>query len=137
LTAHNRKLTTVTFSLDGTEYQAQLKSWTMNNNTDDATVFFVYSPGDEFAEPADPSWSLDVSFYADWRSGGVGDFLMAHDEEDVALVLDHHPDIPGEHVRWSGTIHLKAPNVGGDVRDTETIDTTLTFVGKPLYERIG
>lgn len=137
MTAHNRKLSKVTFSLDGIEYQAQLQSWTMNNNTDDASVFYVFEPGEEFAEAADPSWSLDCTFYADWRSDGIGDFLMAHDEEDVALVLDHHPDIPGEHVRWSGTIHLKAPSVGGDVRTTEQIQTTLTFVGKPAYERVG
>ena len=137
MTAHNRKLTKVTFTLDGTAYQAQLKSWTMNNNTDDATVFYVFEPGEEFAEPADPSWSLDCSFYADWRSDGISDFLMAHDEEDVALVLDHHPDITGEHVRWAGTIHLKAPNVGGDVRATEELSTTLTFVGKPVYSRVG
>ena len=137
MTAHNRKLTQITFSLDGTEYQAQVKSWTLNNNTDDAEIFYVFEPGEEFAEAADASWSLDVTMYADWRAGGIGDFLMAHDETDVAVVLDHHPDIPGEHVRWSGTIHLKAPNVGGDVRTTEEIDTTLTFVGKPTYERIG
>jgi len=137
VTAHNRKLTEVNLTLDGTDYSAQLKSMTLNNNTDDAEVFFVFQPGEEFAESADPSWSLDVSFYADWRAGGIGDFLMAHDETDVAVVLDHHPDIPGEHVRWSGTVHLKAPNIGGDVRTTEAIDTTLTFVGKPVYERIG
>lgn len=137
MTAHNRKLTKITFSLDGTEYQAQLKSWTLNNNTDDAAVFYVYEPGEEFAEAADPSWSMDISGYADWRSDGLADFLMAHDEEDVAFVLDHHPDIPGEHVRWAGTFHLKAPNVGGDVRTTEEVNTTLTCVGKPLYSRVG
>lgn len=136
MTAHNRKLTHIIFSLDGTEYQAQVKTWTMNNNTDDATVFYVFQPGEEFAEPADPSWSLDVGFYADWRSDGIADFLMAHDEEDVDVVLDHHPDVPGEHVRWTGVIHLKAPNVGGDVRTTEEISTTLTFVGKPVYSRV-
>ena len=137
MTAHNRKLTQITFSLDGTEYQAQVKSWTLNNNTDDAEIFYVFEPGEEFAEEADASWSLDLTMYADWRAGGIGDFLMSHDETDVAVVLDHHPDIVGEHVRWSGTVHLKAPNVGGDVRTTEEIDTTLTFVGKPTYARIG
>lgn len=137
MTAHNRKLTKVTFSLDGTQYQAQLKSWTMNNNTDDAEVFYVYEPGEEFAEAADPAWSIDCSFYADWRSDGIADFLVAHDEEDVAFVLDHHPDIVGEHVRWTGTIHLKAPSFGGDVRTTEELNTTLTFVGKPVYSRVG
>lgn len=137
MTAHNRKLTRIIFSLDGIQYQAQVQSWTMNNNTDDAEVFYVFEPGEEFAEPADPSWSLDVTFYADWRSDGIADFLMAHDEEDVDLILDHHPGVPGEHVRWTGTIHLKAPNVGGDVRTTEQISTTLTFVGKPVYSRVG
>jgi hypothetical protein len=89
--AHNRKLTHVILTLDGTEFQSQLKSVTWNNNTDDATIFFVFEPGEEFAEAADPSWSLDVSFYADWRAGGIADFLYSHDEEDVAYVLDHLP----------------------------------------------
>lgn len=136
MTAHNRKLTTLVFNLGGTEYQAQLSSWTLNNNTKDATVFYVFSPGDEFAEPADPDWSMDVTFYADWRQDGIADFLMAHNEEDVAFTLDHHPDLPGEHVRWTGTFHLKAPSVGGDIRTTEAIKTTLTCVGVPVYSHL-
>ena len=43
----------------------------------------------------------------------------------------------GEHVRLPGTIPLKAPSFGGDVRATEEINTTLTFVGKPVYSRVG
>src|SRR5258706_5028341 len=136
MVAQNRKLTQITFSLEDTEYQAQLSSLTLNNNTNDATVFYVFEPGEEFAEPADPSWSMDVSFYADWRSDGIADFLMAHDEEDVAFVLDHHPDIPGEHVRRAGTFHLQAPNEGGDGRTPEAISTTLTFVGEHVYSRV-
>lgn len=135
MTAHNRKLKTITFDLGGTEFQGQLNNWKMNNNTPDAEIFYVYAEGEEFAEDADAAWSLDMTFYSDWRSGGISDYLMSNDEEDVTFQLDHHPGFPAEHVRWTGTLHIKAPNVGGEVRTTETTEVTFQCVGKPLYSR--
>lgn len=136
MAAHNRKLKKITFDLDGTEYQKQISSWTLNNNTGDPEIFYVFEPGEEFAEAADDDWSLDVTFYADWTADGLSDFLMAHDNEDVPFTLDHHPDIPGEHVRWSGIVHIKAGGAGGDANATESTSTTFACVGKPVYSRV-
>jgi hypothetical protein len=134
--AHNRKLKTIVFDLGGTEFQVQLSNWKMNNNTPDAEIFHTYGGDDSsFAEDADPAWSLDCTFYADWRSGGISDYLMLNDEEDITFQLDHYPDIPAEHVRWAGTLHIKAPNVGGEVRTTEITEVTFQCVGKPVYSR--
>ncbi len=78
-----------------------------------------------------------MTFYSDWRSGGISDYLQENDEVQVSFQLDHHPDIVGEHVRWTGDVKIKAPTVGGDVRTTETTAVTLQCVGKPEYERVG
>ncbi|MHA6626885.1 hypothetical protein ACU61A_15730 [Pseudonocardia sichuanensis] len=134
--AHNRKLKQVTFDLGGTPFQVQLRNWTMNNGTADATIFHTYG-GDasSFAEDAEPAWSLACDFYADWRADGISDYLMVNDETDVTFQLDHHPDVVGEHVRWAGVLHIKAPNVGGEVRTTEITSVTFQCVGKPAYSR--
>jgi hypothetical protein len=46
--------------IGGTEFQAQLQSWTLNDNTDDPETFFVYEPGEEFVEQPDPAYSLGL-----------------------------------------------------------------------------
>lgn len=135
MTAHNRKLKVVTFDLGGTEYQAQVSTWNLENNTDDPAIVYVFAENEEFAEDADESYALSMTFFSDWRSAGISDFLWANDGTDRAFQLDHHPDIPAEHVRWAGTVRIKAPNVGGDVRTTEVTEVTLQCVGKPVYSR--
>ena len=55
---------------------------------------------------------------------------------DVTFQLDHHPDIPSEHVRWTGTLHIKAGGAGGDANATESTSTTFACVGKPAYSRV-
>lgn len=136
MTAHNRKLKVITFDLAGTEFQGQCTNWNLNNNTPDGEQFFVFAEGEEFREEADPDWSLTMTFFSDWRSGGISDYLQENDEQQVSFQLDHHPDIVGEHVRWTGSVKIKAPTVGGDVRTTETTTVTLQCVGKPAYVRV-
>lgn len=135
MTAHNRKLKVITLDVGGTAFEAQVASWTLTNATDDPTLVYVFAEGEEFAEDADPSYTLDVTFFADWRANGISDYLWSHDGQDVTFQLDHHPDIPAEHVRWTGTLHVKAPNVGGDVRTTEQTQVTFQCVGTPVYSR--
>lgn len=135
MTAHNRKLKNLTLGIGGNEFQIQLREWIMENNTDDAETFYVYVEGQEFAETPEPSYSLNCTFYADWRSAGISDYLWLNKGTNVPFQVDHHPDIPGEHVRWTGTLHVKAPNVGGEVRTTEITEATFQVVGEPVYSR--
>ncbi len=138
MAVNHRKLKLITFFLGGNQYQTQLREWNLNNDTDDPEQFHTYGgEGESFAEPADASWQLELSFYADWRSDGISDFLTAHDGETLPFVIDHHPDIVGEHTRRGGDVLIKAPSVGGEVRTTELTDTTLAVIGTPSYERIG
>jgi len=133
---HQRRLKEVTFNVDGVEFQCQLSSWTLTNNTQEGETQYTYCPDGSFVEDTDPQWVLDLRFYSDWRSAGISDFLWANAGETVAFILDHHPDIAGEHVRWTGNVKLRQPSVGGDVRTTEVTQVTLSVVGEPTYERV-
>ena len=138
MAVNHRKLKLITFFLGGNQYQTQLREWNLNNDTDDPEQFHTYGgEGESFAEPADASWQLELTFYADWRSDGISDFLTAHDGETLEFQIDHHPDIVGEHTRRAGNVLIKAPSVGGEVRTTELTETTLAVIGEPTYERIG
>lgn len=135
MTLHNRKLKVITFDLGGTEFQCQLSTWQMVNNTPNGEKLYTYCPDGEAEEETDADWQLELTFFSDWRSGGISDYLTLNDGQVVAFQLDHHEQIIGEHVRWNGQVTLKAPNVGGDVRTTETTQTTLRCLGKPVYSR--
>lgn len=134
---HQRRIKIIEFSLDGTQFECQVRSWTINNNTDDGEVIYTQCPDGEGREDADPDFSLDLTFLADWRESGVSDFLWSNDGEEVDFVLDHHPDIPAEHVQWTGTVKLRAPNTGGEARATEETTVTLPLIGEPVYARVG
>lgn len=133
MTAHNRKLKAITFELDGDEYQAQVTSWKVNNNTEDGGKVFTFALDGEFREDTDDDYSLDLTFVADWREVGISRYLVEHDKETVAFSLSHHPTITEENVVWSGNLVVKAPSVGGDVRTTEMTEVTLLIVGKPTF----
>jgi hypothetical protein len=135
MAAHNRKLKVVEFSIDGEQFECQLTDWKIVNNTEDGERMYTFCPDGEFREETDPDYALELKFFSDWRSDGVSDWLTLHDQETVGFVLDHHYDIPAEHVRWAGDVKIKAPSVGGEARTTELTETTLQCVGKPAYTR--
>jgi hypothetical protein len=134
---HQHRLKIVTFTLAGVDFSCQLNSWTLNNNTVDGVKTFTYCPDSEFRTETDNDYSLTMKFYSDWRSGGISDYLWNNSRAIAAFVLDHHPDLVGEHVRWSGNCVIKAPTVGGDVRTTEETSQTLLILGLPIFARIG
>lgn len=141
---HQHRLKVITFTLAGVDYSCQINSWTMNNNTVDGVKTFTYCSGgtgaatiSEFRTETDDDYSITIKAFADWRSGGISDYLWNNTRAIAAFVLDHHPDIVGEHVRWSGNLVLKAPTVGGDVRTTEETSQTLLILGVPVFARIG
>lgn len=135
MSVHNRKLKLIEFAIGVTQFECQLSNWNLENNSDDGEKFYTYCPDGEFREEAEPDYALSLTFFSDWRSGGISDFLVENDGTNATFTLDHHPDIPAEHVTWTGTVRIKAPNVGGDARTTETQEITLQVVGKPLYAR--
>lgn len=136
MTVHNRKVKIITFTLDGISYECQVQTWNVANNTEDGERYYAQCPDGEFREDAEPDYALELTFFADWRSDGISDYLWANDLSLVDFQLDHHPDIPAEHVRWSGEVKIKAPNAGGEARTTEMTEVTLQITGKPVYARV-
>ena len=136
---HVQKLKKITFSLgtdpDDVNFEAQLSSWTLENNSDDGEQLWGYD-GTPTREESDPDYALSLTFYGDWRADGISEYLTLNDGQIVDFVLDHHPDIATEHVKWTGQVKVKAPNVGGEVRTTESQDVTLQCIGKPAFSRV-
>ena len=141
MATHNRKIKIVTFSLGPTgsadNFECQIQSWNIENNSDDGERYYAQCPDGEFREEAEPDYALALTFFSDWQLDGISDYLWANDGETVSFSLDHHPDVAGEHVRWTGQVKIKAPNVGGESRTTEMTEVTLPIVGKPVYSRVG
>ena len=140
----SRKLKVIQFVLGGNNYEQQIKTFNLTNNTKAGNTTFVYggnvddpTKSGAIVEDTDPDWSFDITFLADWASGGISDFLTVHDTETVAFTLDHHPNDVGEHVRWVGSLKIAAPSVGGDASSTEETQVSLKVVGAPVYSRIG
>lgn len=151
--AHNRRLKFLQLSLGELEspdeadqigFGCQIKTWKLVNNTPDGDKMFsfCYDPdltdeenllNGEFREEAEPDWQLTFDVYSDWRSGGISTFLWRHNGETVNFRLDHHPNIAGEHVAFTGRIKIKAPDVGGDARTTEMSSATLVLIGEPEF----
>jgi len=134
---HTRKVKLIEFALDSTSFECQVQAFNVANNTEDGERLYSLCPDGEVFEEAEPDYALELTFYADWRSDGISDFLTAHDGETVAFTFDHHPDIPAEHVQRTGQVKLRAPNLGGEARTTEMTEVTLPCIGKPTYARVG
>lgn len=143
MSVHQRRLKLIQFEIDGEQFDCQIQSWKLDPAQKDGDVQYTFCSSDpsgdggSFVEEKDPEPTLDITAFSDWRSAGFSDFLWAHRGETVGFVLDHHPNIPGEHVRWSGQIYIKPGPVGGDARDTEQTEVTLQIIPTSLtYERV-
>jgi hypothetical protein len=81
VTVHNRKVKIITLSVDGIQFECQVQTWNVANNTEDGERFYSQCPDGEFREDAEPDYALELTFYSDWRSDGISDFLTVHDQE--------------------------------------------------------
>jgi hypothetical protein len=132
---HQRRLKLIEFTVDGISFECQVQSWTLDPGFEDGDRLYSYCPDGVSVEETDPDPTLELKFYSDWRSNGISDFLWQHAGETVDFVLDHHPDVPAEHVTWTGQVYLKPGPAGGDVRTTEMTEVTLQCVDIPVYTR--
>ena len=138
LGVHTRRLKIIVFTLNGVDFSCQLNNWNLLNNTVDGVKTYTYCGNpSEFRTETDNDWSLQLKFYADWRFGGISDYLINNSRAVAGFTLDHMPDIVGEHVRWTGNCVIKAPTVGGDIRTLEETSVTLLILGLPQFTRVG
>lgn len=131
MSVHQQRLKTIEFAIGATQFECQLQNWQIVNNTDDGDRQFTFCPDGEFYEEADDSYQLSLKFFADWRSAGISEYLWANDSSNATFTLVHLPGVVGEEQTWTGTVKVKAPTVGGDVRTTEVQEVTLPCIGKP------
>jgi hypothetical protein len=132
---HNRKLKVINLTIGGNPYECQISNWELQNNTEDGQKIYSFCADGEAIEETDPDWALSLTMYSDWTEDGISDYFMAHDGEDAAFEIVHHPGTAGEEVQWSGNLRIKAPNVGGEIKTTETQTIVLQIIGKPVYAR--
>jgi hypothetical protein len=129
MSVHQRRLKLINFTLDTASFECQVQSWNIDPGIEDGERQYTYCPDGQFVEETDGAPTLQLRFFADWRSDGISDFLWSNPNKEASFTLDHHPDIVGEHVRWTGKVLLKPPPTGGDVRTTESHELTLAIIG--------
>lgn len=139
---HQRRLKIISFTLAGVEYSTQITSWKVSAGEKVGDRVYTFSSAGEghnmFIEDTDGEPTLDLKFASDWTSGGVSDYLWSNNLANVAFTIDHHPDIVGEHVQFSGQVKIQLPDVGDDARVTELQEVNLPILGAvPTYTRIG
>jgi L-ascorbate metabolism protein UlaG (beta-lactamase superfamily) len=140
MTVHQRRLKMITLTIDGNEFQCQVQTWTLDPGTNDGDRQYTFCDdpaNNSFIEETDNEPTLDLKFFSDWRSAGFSTYLWQHQGETVDFVLDHHPDITGEHVRWSGKVLVRPGPVGDDARTTEMTEVTLQIVGDPTFTEVA
>lgn len=132
--AHGSKLKVITLTIDGENYECQLRAWTLDPGIPDGDRLFTFCPDGEVVDDGETNPTLQLTFLADWRVAGISRVLTENSGSQVAFQLDHHPDIPAEWVRWTGTVKLKAPPVGGEARAMELTEITLLIIGDPVFD---
>ncbi|MGL5909491.1 MAG: hypothetical protein ACRCZP_05785 [Phycicoccus sp.] len=135
---HVRKHKIITLDVGGEDFAVQLREYALTDETDEGDRLYTFAPDGEFEEETDPVWNLELTLLSDWRVNGVSDFMFSHHNEVVPFQLDINPDVPGEHVRFTGSLKIKAPTVGGEARTTATHEVTfplLNFDPSTAYSR--
>lgn len=142
MSVHQKRLKVINLTIGGTSFECQLNSWQLDPGVKDGDRQYTYCPDGTFVEETDDEPTLELKFFSDWRSAGISDFLWSNPNTVANFTLDHHPDIVGEHVRWTGQVLIQPAPVGGDARDTEMTEITLMIIGSVaagtlVYSRIG
>ncbi|PWW50264.1 hypothetical protein [Actinokineospora spheciospongiae] len=137
MTVHQRRIKMIQFTLESVAYECQVQSWKLDPGIEDGERQYTQCPDGTFIEETDDDPSLELKFFSDFRSAGIDSYLWANRGRVVDFQLDHHPEITGEHVRWSGTLIVKPGPAGGEARATETTEVTMQIVTLNEMERIG
>lgn len=133
LTARRLKLLNLTIGTVSVE--CQLSSWTLDPGIQDGDRLYSYCPDGVAIAETDAEPTLQVKTYSKWVVGGFEDFLWTNRGVAANFQLDHHPDITGEHVRWTGQVLVQPAPVGGDRGDQEMTEITLMCIGDPVFSR--
>lgn len=128
------KLKVITLTINGENYECQLRSWNLDPGIPDGDTLYTFCPDGAVVDEGEPNPTLQLTFLSDWSTTGISRILTENSGDEVPFQLDHHPDIPAQWVRWTGTVKLKAPPVGGEARAMELTEITLKIVGDPTFD---
>ncbi|WP_329069007.1 hypothetical protein [Amycolatopsis sp. NBC_01480] len=130
-----RRLKVITLTIGGISVECQLASWTLDPGVQTGDYIYTYCPDGAAIGETDDQPTLAATTYAKWTAGGFEDFLWLNRGTVAQFQLDHHPNITGEHVRWTGSLMVQPAPVGGDRGDNEQTEITFQLVGPPAYSR--
>jgi hypothetical protein len=124
------------------DYEAASATWTcqttagaltasQDTTTTDVPATFC-SPAKTIPQPAETSYSLDLSFLQDPNvAAGFNAFLFEHDTEEAYVLFgmaDNTGTLPPKMI---GRVRLVAGTIGGAARETLTADVSLPLASKP------
>jgi len=122
-------------TIGATSFQDQVTDWRLENGAGEGDRTPTYSPEGEVVEDAEPEYTLNISFFHDWRVGGISDFLQVNRGQEAAFVAVQHADLAELTHHYSGTLKLKAPPAGGAAGENDAAEVELTVIGRPTYTR--
>lgn len=137
MSVHHRKVKLIQFSLLTTNFECQIQNYTLDPGIAEGERQFTLCPDGSFIEEPEPEGTLELTLFNDWRSGGISDFMWQNKGQEANFTLDLHPDIPDEHVQFTGRVRLAPPPVTGEARTTETTEMSLQLLDIPTYTRVG
>lgn len=130
MTAYNKRLKDLTLSIGAIAIECQVTDFKINPPQNVGDLVYTYCLDGSFREEVDDDdWTLDLKWVTDWRTGSLNRYLWANQGATAAFTLQLHPSTVGSKVQWAGSILVRAPAVGGEVRTTEMSEMTFTGVG--------
>jgi hypothetical protein len=136
---HQRRITTISLSVDGTDFSTQIQTFNFDPGVKVGTQQFTLSSAGEghnaFYEDTDPEATLEIKGYEDWRSDGLSDFIYSNVNAVVDFVLEQNPDVSAEHTLISGSLKIIPHVTGGDARTTAMLDATFPVFPGYSYTR--
>jgi hypothetical protein len=124
------------------DYEAESDAWTcqttagaltasQDTTTTDVPATFC-SPAKSIPQPAETSYSLDLSFLQDPNvAAGFNAFLFEHDTEEAYVLFGMADNTGAAAPKMIGRVRLVAGTIGGAARETLTADVSLPLSGKP------
>lgn len=136
---HQRRLKSITLTVDATEVSGQIRTWKFDPGLDPGDPQYTFAKEGEghnaYYEDVDGKPTLQLGFLDDWRDGGVSDFLWSTAPLTVvAFSLVHHQDFPGEQITLAGDLVIAPHPIGGDARATEVGDMTFKVLPGYTYD---
>jgi len=130
-----RRLKVVNLTIGTVSVECQLSSWKLDPGVQDGDRLRSFCPDGVAIAETDSEPTLQLKAYSKWVVGGFEDFCWNNRGVVADFQLDHHPDIPTEHVRWNGQVLIQPTPVGGDRGDQEITEITFMVIDDPIPSR--